>query len=203
MSAARDSHVHSRTVVIAVHQHRHRSDHPRALPDHDHEGGPGQAAVRRLALSRRTARPNPDFVLNRPAARGCADPRGRPQLRLRLLARTRAVGAARFRLSRRRQHRDRRHLPRQLAEERLLADRGRRGHFAAGCCEHPGAELDIDLDDGQLDAAERRVGRASRSKPFARHCLLNGVDELGYLRSKLADIERYEAARAMSLSSSP
>ena len=30
---------------------------------------------------------------------------------------------------------------------------------------------------------------------FARHCLMNGVDELGYLRGKLADIERYEAAR--------
>jgi 3-isopropylmalate/(R)-2-methylmalate dehydratase small subunit len=30
---------------------------------------------------------------------------------------------------------------------------------------------------------------------FARHCLLHGVDELGYLRSRAADIERYEAAR--------
>ena len=30
---------------------------------------------------------------------------------------------------------------------------------------------------------------------FARHCLLNGLDELGYLRSKLPEIERYEAVR--------
>ncbi len=30
---------------------------------------------------------------------------------------------------------------------------------------------------------------------FARHCLLNGLDELGYLRSKLDEIERYEAVR--------
>jgi 3-isopropylmalate/(R)-2-methylmalate dehydratase small subunit len=29
---------------------------------------------------------------------------------------------------------------------------------------------------------------------FARHCLLNGLDEFGYLRSKLDDIERFEAA---------
>jgi 3-isopropylmalate/(R)-2-methylmalate dehydratase small subunit len=29
---------------------------------------------------------------------------------------------------------------------------------------------------------------------FARHCLLHGIDELGYLRSKLDLIESYEAA---------
>jgi 3-isopropylmalate/(R)-2-methylmalate dehydratase small subunit len=32
---------------------------------------------------------------------------------------------------------------------------------------------------------------------FARHCLLNGLDELGFLRSKHGEIERYEAARAI------
>jgi 3-isopropylmalate/(R)-2-methylmalate dehydratase small subunit len=31
---------------------------------------------------------------------------------------------------------------------------------------------------------------------FARHCLMNGVDELGYLRSRLDEIQRYEAARS-------
>ena len=45
---------------------------------------------------------------------------GRPQLRLRLVARARAVGAARLRHPRRRQHGDRGHLPQQLAEERPL-----------------------------------------------------------------------------------
>ena len=29
---------------------------------------------------------------------------------------------------------------------------------------------------------------------FARHCLLNGMDELGYLRGNLDAIERFEAA---------
>ena len=48
--------------------------------------------------------PLPDFVLNRPEAPGCADPGGRRQLRLRLLARARALGAARLRLPRRRLH---------------------------------------------------------------------------------------------------
>ena len=42
-----------RTVVHAVHQHRHRPDHPGALSDDDDASGPRQAAVRRLALRRR------------------------------------------------------------------------------------------------------------------------------------------------------
>ena len=59
-------------------------------------------------------------------SRGLRDPGRRPQLRLRLVARTCAMGAAGLRLSRRHQHRDRRHLSQQLAEERPAADRGRR-----------------------------------------------------------------------------
>ena len=31
--------------------------------------------------------------------------------------------------------------------------------------------------------------------PFARHCLLEGMDELGYLLSKLPEIEAWERAR--------
>ena len=30
---------------------------------------------------------------------------------------------------------------------------------------------------------------------FARYCLMHGVDELGFLQSKLPDIERYEQAQ--------
>jgi 3-isopropylmalate/(R)-2-methylmalate dehydratase small subunit len=58
---------------------------------------------------------------------------------------------------------------------------------------HPGAEIDIDLDSMQLTLP---TGASIRFtiEPFARHCLLNGQDELGYLRSKLGDIERFEAA---------
>ena len=33
-------------------------------------------------------------------------------------------------------------------------------------------------------------------EPFARYCLLNGVDELGYLRSQEPAIARFERARA-------
>ena len=60
---------------------------------------------------------------------------------------------------------------------------------------HPGAELDIDLEATRLTLP---TGESISFviEPFARHCLLNGLDEFGYLRSKLADIERFEAARS-------
>ncbi len=65
---------------------------------------------------------------------------------------------------------------------------------AAWLLEHPGAEVDIDLEAARLTLPS---GAAVDFpiEAFARHCLLNGLDELGYLRSKLPDIERFEAAR--------
>lgn len=60
---------------------------------------------------------------------------------------------------------------------------------------HPGAEVDIDLADARL-TLPNGDSTSFTIEPFARHCLLNGLDELGYLRSKLPDIERYEAARS-------
>jgi 3-isopropylmalate/(R)-2-methylmalate dehydratase small subunit len=60
--------------------------------------------------------------------------------------------------------------------------------------EHPGAEVEIDLQAARLTLPTG----ASVPMPieaFARHCLLNGLDELGYLRSKLDAIERFEAMR--------
>jgi 3-isopropylmalate/(R)-2-methylmalate dehydratase small subunit len=62
---------------------------------------------------------------------------------------------------------------------------------------HPGAQVDIDLDSMRL-TLPTGTSVAFPIEPFARHCLLNGVDELGYLRSKLNDIERFEAARILS-----
>jgi 3-isopropylmalate/(R)-2-methylmalate dehydratase small subunit len=57
---------------------------------------------------------------------------------------------------------------------------------------HPGAEVVVDLEAGRL-TLPTGASVSFPIEPFARHCLLNGLDELGYLRSKLADIERYEA----------
>jgi 3-isopropylmalate/(R)-2-methylmalate dehydratase small subunit len=59
---------------------------------------------------------------------------------------------------------------------------------------NPGAEVEIDVAAGELRLAD---GRAARFQidPFARHCLLNGIDELGYLRAQLPDIEAWERGR--------
>jgi 3-isopropylmalate/(R)-2-methylmalate dehydratase small subunit len=60
--------------------------------------------------------------------------------------------------------------------------------------EHPGAEVDINLATARL-ALPTGVSITFPIEAFARHCLLNGIDELGYLSSRMSDIERYEAAR--------
>jgi len=59
---------------------------------------------------------------------------------------------------------------------------------------HPGAEVDIDLKATRLTLP---TGAATTFpiEAFARHCLLNGIDELGYLSSRMRDIEAYEAER--------
>jgi 3-isopropylmalate/(R)-2-methylmalate dehydratase small subunit len=61
--------------------------------------------------------------------------------------------------------------------------------------QHPGAEIEIDLAAMRL-TLPTGTSAAFPIEPFARHCLLEGLDELGFLRSKLDDIERFEAARA-------
>ena len=60
---------------------------------------------------------------------------------------------------------------------------------------HPGAEITVDLDSITLALPEgQRV--SFPLEPFARYCLINGVDELGFLLSKSADIDAYERRRA-------
>ena len=57
--------------------------------------------------------------------------------------------------------------------------------------EHPGAEVEIDLQATQL----RLPDGAAVSFPidaFARYCLLNGIDELGFLLSRQTELTRYE-----------
>jgi 3-isopropylmalate/(R)-2-methylmalate dehydratase small subunit len=66
---------------------------------------------------------------------------------------------------------------------------------SAWLLEHPGADVDIDLESARL-TLPTGASIGFPLEAFARHCLMNGVDELGYLQSRLADIERYEATRA-------
>jgi 3-isopropylmalate/(R)-2-methylmalate dehydratase small subunit len=64
---------------------------------------------------------------------------------------------------------------------------------SAWLLEHPGVELDIDVETLRLTRPDG-IAVGFSLEPFARHCLLNGIDELGYLQGRLPDIERYERA---------
>jgi 3-isopropylmalate/(R)-2-methylmalate dehydratase small subunit len=60
--------------------------------------------------------------------------------------------------------------------------------------QHPGAEIRIDLES--LRVTLPTGGSIPFAiEPFARHCLLCGLDEFGYLRGKLEDIQRFESTR--------
>jgi len=61
--------------------------------------------------------------------------------------------------------------------------------------DNPGAEVRIDLERGVVVLPEGREARVA-IESFARYCLLNGVDELGYLRSQEAAIARHESRGA-------
>ena len=60
---------------------------------------------------------------------------------------------------------------------------------------NPGAEVTVDLETSTLKLPD---GRAVKFpiEPFARFCLMQGVDQLGYLLSKNAEITDYEKRRA-------
>lgn len=71
--------------------------------------------------------------------------------------------------------------PQAGAYERLV------GHLS----NDPSIELEIDLD-----AQHIRLGDEAFSfdvDPFAKHCLMNGLDPLRYVLERSADIKRYEA----------
>jgi 3-isopropylmalate/(R)-2-methylmalate dehydratase small subunit len=61
--------------------------------------------------------------------------------------------------------------------------------------EHPGVSLKVDLQTSTLTLPD---GKAVQFpvEAFSRYCLLNGVDELGFLLQQAGAIERYEQAHA-------
>jgi 3-isopropylmalate/(R)-2-methylmalate dehydratase small subunit len=138
--------------------------------------------------------PKPDFVLNRPESRGC---------RVLVAGRNFGCGSSRE------------HAPWALLDHGFLAvisteiaDIFRSNSLKNGLLpitvdeataqwllSHPGAEVDVDLEKAVL-TLPTGTAVSFPIEVFARHCLLNGVDEFGYLRTKMPDIERYEAARA-------
>jgi 3-isopropylmalate/(R)-2-methylmalate dehydratase small subunit len=138
-------------------------------------------------------KPNPDFILNKPEAAGC---------QILVAGRNFGCGSSRE------------HAPWALVDYGFravisteIADIFKSNALKNGLLPitvdestaqwlltHPGADIDIDLTSTRL-TLPTGVAVTFPIEAFARHCLLNGIDELGYLRSKLDTIERYEAAR--------
>jgi len=138
-------------------------------------------------------RPRPDFVLNRPEAAGCE-----------ILVAGRNFGGGS----------SREHAPWALRDYgfRAVVSSSIADIFFSNALKNglvpvrvdeathawllanPGAEIEIDLADGKVCLPEG--GSADFAlDPFARECLLEGVDELGYLLSKLPDIGAWERTR--------
>jgi 3-isopropylmalate/(R)-2-methylmalate dehydratase small subunit len=138
--------------------------------------------------------PNPDFVLNRPEALGCE-----------VLVAGRNFGCGS----------SREHAPWALVDYGIRAvisteiadifsgNALKNGLLpvtvdestAAWLIAHPGASVTIDLETARLQLPTG-VSIEFPIEAFARHCLLHGIDELGYLRGKLPEIERYESMHA-------
>jgi len=60
---------------------------------------------------------------------------------------------------------------------------------------NPGAQLDIDLETNTVTLPNGNAISFS-IEGFARYCLLNGVDEMGFLLKQLDTIKQYEQAHA-------
>ena len=59
---------------------------------------------------------------------------------------------------------------------------------------NPGVEVEIDLPDSTLRLPDGR-NVTFPIESFSRYCLMNGIDELGYLLSQMPAIERFERTR--------
>ena len=106
--------VTSRAAVLDRAGRRHRPDHPEAVPEAHRAHRLRRVPLLRLAQG--------SGVRAEPAGgEGRANPDRRPELRLRLVARARAVGARGLRLRCDRRAVVRRHLPAELAQDRAAA----------------------------------------------------------------------------------
>jgi 3-isopropylmalate/(R)-2-methylmalate dehydratase small subunit len=138
--------------------------------------------------------PRPDFVLNRPESRGCT-----------VLVAGRNIGCGS----------SREHAPWALLDYGFhavvsteIADIFRSNSLKNGLLPvvvdeethawllaNPGVEVEIDLTTSTLRLPDGRTVTFP-IEAFARYCLLNGVDELGYLLSQSDAIAAYEARRS-------
>jgi 3-isopropylmalate/(R)-2-methylmalate dehydratase small subunit len=140
--------------------------------------------------------PKPDFVLNKPEAQGCS-----------ILVAGRNFGCGS----------SREHAPWALTDFGIkavisteFADIFRNNSLKNGLVPvlvddataewliaNPGVELAIDLETSTLALPNGKTVKFPL-EPFARYCLMNGVDELGFLLSKNAEISAYESKRVFT-----
>jgi 3-isopropylmalate/(R)-2-methylmalate dehydratase small subunit len=141
-----------------------------------------------------SGQPKPDFVLNQPAAQGCE-----------VLVAGRNIGCGS----------SREHAPWALLDYGFravvsteIADIFRSNSLKNGLLPvivdetthqwllaNPGAQVTVDLEACTL-ALPTGVAVRFPIDAFSRYCLMNGVDELGYLQSQESAIAAYERARA-------
>lgn len=181
--------LHSRTVVLA----HENIDTDRIIPARflttTSRAGLGQHAFQDWRY-RVDGSPDPDFVLNRPEALGCE-----------ILVAGRNFGCGS----------SREHAPWALLDAGLravisseIADIFRANALKNGLLavtvdaaehryllRHPGLELHIDVVAGEISLPDGgRFGFALDA--FARHCLVEGIDQLGFLLRHESAIQRYE-----------
>ena len=63
--------------------------------------------------------------------------------------------------------------------------------------ERPGAEVTIDLDSATVTLPDG-AAVPFPLEPFARYCLMNGVDELGFLLARAGEVRAYEASAGIA-----
>ena len=134
--------------------------------------------------------PKPEFALNRPEAQGCQ-----------ILVAGRNIGCGS----------SREHAPWALLDFGIravistqIADIFRSNALKNGLLpvvvdettsgwllQNPGAELTVDLESTTLTLPNGMSVKFA-IEAFSRYCLLNGVDELGYLLGRMDDIKAYE-----------
>ncbi len=139
------------------------------------------------------------FRAERPALPGRVDPARAPQFRLRQFARARAVGAGGLRLPRVHRAVVRRHLLQQLLQERPAADRAARSRRSTGSSPtrwpFRASSSTIDLERQIVSTLDGSLVFAFDVEPFRKHCLLNGLDDIGLTLQHAEAIRAFETKR--------
>ena len=186
------THIHSRTAVLA----HENIDTDRIIPARflttTERTGLGKFLFNDWRY-RADGSPDPDFALNKPEAHGCE-----------ILVAGRNFGCGS----------SREHAPWALLDFGIravlsseIADIFRGNSLKNGLLavvlsegehryllEHPGLELTIDVANGFIELPDG--GRFTfELEPFARHCLLSGVDQLGFILQNANAIDAFEKQR--------